>query len=398
MKRILLITPLYPIPYPENNATDVCHSFAKEWVRQGYDVLVIHFQPVHCLAWHLLIKLFGRQIANLVGGGNFYSKKLRKTEYYTMDGVPVFRIPVYNFIPHGRFPDRSISKFISETLDILEAKEFVPDAVTGHMLPLEVIPLLNVSLHTKTFMVEHGIPKKLIERYPDYEQLISSFDRYGFRSKGIQEEFERRICKVPSPFICYSGIPEDFPVIENRRTFEGEMSSFIYVGEFIRRKHPSAVIEALCKVYPEKDFSLTYVGEGPDRQEIDNAIAATSSGESVHFSGKLPRKEIAPLYDGADCMVMISEYEAFGLVYLEAMARGCITIGSRGEGIDGVIVDGVNGFLCTAGDAEELAAIIRRINGLTPEERKAISDAAVETARRMTDAAVARDYAEVLLS
>ena len=78
MKKILLITPLYPIPYPENNATDVCHSFAKEWVRQGYDVLVIHLQGVYCLAWHLLIKLFGRQIANRVGGGNFYSKRHEK--------------------------------------------------------------------------------------------------------------------------------------------------------------------------------------------------------------------------------------------------------------------------------------------------------------------------------
>ena len=42
---------------------------------------------------------------------------------------------------------------------------------------------------------------------------------------------------------------------------------------------------------------------------------------------------------------MISQGEAFGLVYLEAMARGCITIASRGEGFDGIIKDGINGFL-----------------------------------------------------
>ena len=95
---------------------------------------------------------------------------------------------------------------------------------------------------------------------------------------------------------------------------------------------------------------------------------------------------------------MISEHEAFGLVYLESMARGCITIGSRGEGIDGVIVDGVNGFLCGAGDAGELAGIIRKISELTPAQRRAVSDAAIQTARSMTDAAVARDYAGVLLS
>ena len=398
MKRILLITPLYPIPYPENNATDVCHSFTKEWVRHGYDVLVIHFQPVHCSAWHLLIKLFGRQISNLVGGGNFYSKRLRKTEFYTMDGVPVFRVPVYNFIPHGRFPGKSVRKFISEVLNILKAKEFSPDAVTGHMLPLEIIPLLNETLHCRTFMVEHGVPKKLKERYPDYERLISSFSRYGFRSRGIWDDFERSICKVPSPFICYSGIPEDFPVKESNRTFRGPLSRFIYVGEFIRRKYPSKVVEALCSVYPDKEFILTYVGEGPDRQSIDDAVERNFAKESVRFPGRLPRREITDQYDDADCMIMISEHEAYGLVYLEAMARGCITIGSRGEGIDGVIIDGVNGFLCDAGDSDALGKIISGINNLTPEERRSISDAAIKTARSMTDAAVAEEYAEVLLS
>lgn len=46
----------------------------------------------------------------------------------------------------------------------------------------------------------------------------------------------------------------------------------------------------------------------------------------------------------SDCFIMISKNEAFGLVYLEAMSAGCITIASRGEGFDGVIIHGVNGF------------------------------------------------------
>ena len=41
---------------------------------------------------------------------------------------------------------------------------------------------------------------------------------------------------------------------------------------------------------------------------------------------------------------MISKNEAFGLVYLEAMLAGCI-VASR-NGIDGIIIDGYNGFLC----------------------------------------------------
>ena len=60
-----------------------------------------------------------------------------------------------------------------------------------------------------------------------------------------------------------------------------------------------------------------------------------------------------------DVFIMISKNETFGLVYLEAMAVGCITIASRQEGFDGIIKHGYNGFLCEAGNQEELEKLIK---------------------------------------
>jgi glycosyltransferase involved in cell wall biosynthesis len=74
------------------------------------------------------------------------------------------------------------------------------------------------------------------------------------------------------------------------------------------------------------------------------------------------------------------------------MARGCITIASRNEGMDGVIKDGVNGFLCKAGDYAELASIINRINSMTSEQRMEISIKAIETAKWLTDTKAAKMY------
>ncbi|MBO4447496.1 MAG: glycosyltransferase family 4 protein [Bacteroidales bacterium] len=396
MKSILLITPLYPIPYPENNATDVCHSFAKEWVKLGYDVLVIHLQPVHCAAWHLLIRFFGKQIANMVGGGNFYAKRLRRTENYVMDGVRVYRIPVYNFIPHGRFPSGSVDSFVSGTLAILEELKFRPDVITGHMMPLEIIPLLNRHIGARTCTVEHGVPKKVRKRYPDYEALVKSYDRFGFRSRDIQARYEKEVCPVPKPFICYSGIPAYYLDAPAERDFSKPVKNFIFVGEFIRRKYPSVIVPALCKAFPDRDFSLTFVGEGPEKENIEREIEVWDVKDKVVFTGKVPRGEIKASYDAADCMIMISSGEAFGLVYVEAMARGCITVASRGEGMDGVIIDGDNGFLCGAGSVDGLADLISRIRALSPAEREAVSRNARKTASSMTDREVARAYAEEL--
>lgn len=394
MNNILLVTPLYPIPYPDNNATDVCHSFAKEWVKLGYSVRVIHFQPVHCFAWHLLIRFFGSKIANMVGGGNFYAKRLRHVEHYVMDGVDIHRIPVFNIIPHGRYPLKSVRHFVDETVKILSEGDFRPDVITGHMMPIEVIPMLNRHFNVRTCNVEHGIPKKIKERYPDYRQIISSYDCYGFRSVSLMERYQREIANVPNPFVCFSGIPNSFVLDDGAGR---ETNSFLFVGELIERKYPEVLLPALLKSFPEKNFSLVYVGDGPESDKLRSEVLSNDLEGCVTFVGKIARDEIIKYYDSSLCMIMISRGEAFGLVYLEAMARGCLTIASRGEGMDGVIHDGENGFICKAGDVDELSSIITHISSLSKEERKEISTNAVLTASKMTDKAMAKEYADYLL-
>ena len=89
---------------------------------------------------------------------------------------------------------------------------------------------------------------------------------------------------------------------------------------------------------------------------------------------------------------MVSRDEAFGLVYLEAMIEGCITVGSVQEGIDGIIHNGQNGFLCTAGNPDELAQIYRSIFDMAKDERAAMSRLAYQTARELSNSAVAGRY------
>ena len=53
----------------------------------------------------------------------------------------------------------------------------------------------------------------------------------------------------------------------------------------------------------------------------------------------------------SDIFILPSRNETFGMVYMEAMASGCITVCSKNDGVDGIIRDGINGFLCE--DIEE---------------------------------------------
>lgn len=400
MKNILLISTIYPLP-EGNHGTAVCHFFAREWVKMGYNVRVVHIQATFPRIFYWIARMARNRIAAKTGAV-VYTHRDSKTVHYEMDGVPISRMPVFKPMPHGAFSKKSIRKTVEEIVRENAANGFTPDIIVGHFPnpQIEVLNLLKKEYkEVKTCCVMHGDIEIMKKVYGDrLLQLMQDIDAWGFRSKTVQGVFEKATGKVERSFICYSGIPEKYITTKNVHRFEKPMHSFVYVGEMIERKYPEKVVDALNLAYPDKDFHLTYIGAGHLIETIKQKIDAYQLQQQVSILGKILRDQIVAEYDKADCMVMISRGEAYGLVYLEAMARGCITIASKREGFDGVIVDGENGFLCKAGDADELSSIIKRINNMTSEERQAISEKAIDTAKRLTDKKAAKMYIDDVIA
>lgn len=391
---ILLLSPIYPLP-EGNHGTSVCHFFTREWVKMGYNVRVVHIQATFPRFFYWLAKMARNRIAAKTGAV-VYTHRDYKTVHYEMDAVPISRVPVFKPIPHGPYSKKSIRNTVEEIVRENTANGFTPDIIIGHFPnpQIELLSLLKKRyIAAKTCCVMHGDIEIMQKVYGDrLSELMKDVDVWGFRSKTVQEQFEKAVGKVSKAFICYSGIPEKYITKENVHRFDKPLKNFVYVGEMIERKYPEKVVDALHKAYNLGDFHLTYIGAGHLLDLIRHKVGEYGLQKQVEIKGRIPRDQIVAEYDKADCMVMISRGEAYGLVYLEAMARGCITIASKREGFDGVIVDGENGFLCKAGDADELASIIKRINSLTPVERQQISENAIETAKRLTDYKAAKTY------
>lgn len=401
MLRILLLSTIYPLPSKDNKGTAVCHFFTKEWVKMGHDVRVVHVQAVYPRVLYWMARLAQNRIAAKTGAV-VYTHRDCHTSHYEMDGVPISRMPVYKPIPHGPFSSRAVIRAVEEIIEDNSKVGFAPDVIIGHFPnpQLEMVNLLKQKYPSaRTCIVMHGdtdIMKKVYgKRLP---QLMSGIDMWGFRSKTIREEFEATVGEVRNPFICYSGIPAKYIIEDNKHQFNGPLRHFVYVGGLVERKYPEKVVDALYKAYPNKAFTLSYIGDGQQASIITEKIIAYGLQKQVDLKGRMPRDQIVEQYDKADCMVMISRGEAYGLVYLEAMARGCITIASKREGFDGVIVNGENGFLCEAGNATELASLIQHINTLPSEELRRISVNAINTAKWLTDENVAKMYIKALVS
>jgi glycosyltransferase involved in cell wall biosynthesis len=96
------------------------------------------------------------------------------------------------------------------------------------------------------------------------------------------------------------------------------------------------------------------------------------SSDRFLFLGTVPHDALPGIYSCSDVMVAPSPFEAFGLVYLEAMACECPPVGCQGGGAAEVIRNGETGLLVPPNDASALAqGLIDLLNA--PKRRMALA-------------------------
>ena len=401
MKNILLLTAEYPNP-DSSFDTPVIHYFTKEWVEMGYNVKVVHYRSVFPIFYYWIAIIFNNLIKRLTGTDFIPTKRKKKDTRSIMDGVLVYSFPIFKLIPHGKYSAVTIRKQINKILKFNKEDNFVPDIIIGHFYnpQLEIISKLKKHYpKTKTSIVLHEKPEIIKETYPkDYLTYFKDIDIWGFRFKPLKENFETIFGHNYKTFICHSGVPQGYVFSSTtNKKFENKIQKFCYVGMLIPLKRVCDIITALHQAFPLKDFELMIVGEGMERKNLEKLIKELDVEENVKLLGRKKRSEVQTIINEADCFIMVSESEAFGLVYLEAMSKGCITIGTRGQGIDGVIKNGINGYLCDSKNNKELAGIIRNLNSIPNEELMKLSQNAIDTAIEMTDRKVAEKYIDIVL-
>ena len=396
--KVLLLSTIYPAPdikIPNN--TNVVHYFAREWVKQGYDVLVVHNYPIYLRIFHWIAGFAEKIIASKFNT-SVTSVYQNKDVEFEMDGVKVVRMPLFKPLPRFGVPSRCLDKQINKIVDCCKTHNFIPDVIASHNFypHLPMVNRLKESYfpNTKTSVVVHKQVWKMLNYCgDDYKKEIEKVDVWGYRSLPLKREFEENTGVVPKRhFMCYSGIPVHFLSQKEMCNITSPINRFVYVGSFIQRKYPEKVLKGILESSVAYDFQLDYVGDGINRNLIENIIVDNNLEKKVTLHGFVSREQVPSFINKAQCFIMISEEETFGLVYLEAMSMGCITIASRNEGMEGIIEDGVNGFLCKAGDEKELAEIIDKINTMPLKKLQEISEKAHQTAIQLTDEKVAKYY------
>ena len=396
--RIIVLTPIYATFTSSQGATPVVHYFTREWAKNGHRIKVFHFIPRFPKLFYRVAKVFQHQLNTRLG-------MLVPTDYpkdcdYEVDGVNVCCRGLNKIKPHSRYSQKQIDKAIRLIENDCKANGF-PEVFVGHWdnPQLDILCELKKRFHKPVCLVLHNNKFHLEDVYGNQtRELLSQIDLIGFRNRTALIDFEAKYGAPKASFIAYSGVSPAFLDAGDslHKTFEQPVHQFVFVGSLIARKFPRLIVQALNKVYPEGNYKMTYIGDGAERSLIEKDLAQMSIKGDVLFTGRIPREQIIDHLRDADVFVMISKAEIFGLVYLEAMAMGVIPVGAKNEGIDGIVQDGVNGFLCQAGNVDELCDILTKIREMDSEDLAAISQRAKETAQSFSDANVAQEYINAL--
>ena len=96
----------------------------------------------------------------------------------------------------------------------------------------------------------------------------------------------------------------------------------LFLGRLVPFKGPDLFLEAAIPWIRRRALRCVFVGDGPQRPQLEALVRREGCEGSVEFRGWLPHAEILPYLHEADMLVLPSIREFGGGVVLEAMATG----------------------------------------------------------------------------
>lgn len=378
---VLVLTPLYCVGERNDliQDTSAIHYLVKYWAEEN-QVLVIDTYLNYRNKLHRYLKRKNR-------------KYYREDYTFVKDGIKIYIIE-NQILTKGRFVSWNWSHCRRHIKRILGREKFVPDIVISHFpcYSYGFIDKLGIDA-PKIAVVHESDVVNAVENSEFYNALEDKYSAVYCRSKKILNFFNERGLSNLKKDIIYSGAPKDTDVPQkNWDDFRTRTIDILFVGKLIKRKNVDWIMRALSSQRTHR-FHLTVVGKGPEEENIKVLAGQLGLDALVTFIQSLSREQVLQKMDKADIFCMPSINETFGLVYIEALSRGCLTIGTKNEGIDGVINNLENGFL--VGNYEELVNCLENIfNFISLQEIEEISKKAIDTGINFSEENVSKRYFE----
>ncbi len=150
----------------------------------------------------------------------------------------------------------------------------------------------------------------------------------GLSLERLQETDTSKSQKIKSKL----HIPKDVPVL-------------LTLGRLAHEKNVDFILQQMAHPLL-KNFKahLVIVGDGPDRERLECLAHQLQLHDVVHFTGMVRPEEVGIYYRIGDVFVSASQSETQGLTYIEAMACGLPLLCRKDTCLEGVLIQGKNGY------------------------------------------------------
>jgi glycosyltransferase involved in cell wall biosynthesis len=139
----------------------------------------------------------------------------------------------------------------------------------------------------------------------------------------------------------------------------------LFVGRLIAEKQAPLAVAAIAQASAQiEGLRGEFLGDGPERAALRQAIAEHGLQQSVSAPGFADAATVDREMRRAMCVLLPSRREGYGLVVVEAAARGTPSVVVAGEdnAATELIEEGVNGTIAPASDAQAIAEAIVRVH------------------------------------
>jgi glycosyltransferase involved in cell wall biosynthesis len=161
----------------------------------------------------------------------------------------------------------------------------------------------------------------------------------------------------------------------------------VYAGRHVPEKRVDLLVEAFAAARRRRpELRLELYGDGPTRSSTAALAERLQLGDSVTLAGPRAEEEVGAALGRAACLATASEREGYGLVVVEAAARGTpsvVVAGPENAAIE-LLQEDVNGAVAPRASAEALAEALLRVVGAGLPLRAATARWFADNAPRLT--------------
>ena len=173
-------------------------------------------------------------------------------------------------------------------------------------------------------------------------RLLRQADAVCVVSETLRKEFSQIRPDSPPEILTNAVERMEDPPLRERPEHDPLL---LCIGRLSHEKGQDMLIEALASVI-DRSWRLVFLGEGPDREQLERRCVALGLADRVSFAGY--QSDLSRYFDEASLLVVPSRSEGIPNVILESFAHAIPVIACKVGGVPEIVTDGETGWLCDA--------------------------------------------------